>query len=93
MNKGELVNQVSEVTEITKKDVELVLGQAIATIMDAVATGDKVTLVGFGVFESRSRKARRGRNPKTGDDIQIPAATIPGFTAGKLFKEKVGNSK
>jgi DNA-binding protein HU-beta len=61
--------------------------------MEAVSTGDKVTLVGFGTFEPRERQAREGRNPATGKPIQIPATKVPAFSAGKLFKEKVATEK
>ena len=72
MNKGELVDEISKKAEVTKKQADAVLSAALEAIMDAVASGDKVTLVGFGSFESRERKAREGRNPKTGDKMEIP---------------------
>jgi DNA-binding protein HU-beta len=59
--------------------------------MEAVAAGDKVTLVGFGSFEARERAAREGRNPQTGKTLQIPATTVPGFSAGKQFKDLVAD--
>jgi DNA-binding protein HU-beta len=89
MNKGELVDQIAQKASVTKKQADAVLTAAIETIMDAVADDDKVTLVGFGSFESRDRKAREGRNPKTGEKMEIPATKVPAFSAGKLFKEKV----
>ncbi|TVQ64554.1 MAG: HU family DNA-binding protein [Spirulina sp. DLM2.Bin59] len=89
MNKGELVDQVAKETGVTKKDVDKVISATVEAIMAAVAEGDKVTLVGFGSFESRDRKEREGRNPKTGDPMKIPATKVPAFSAGKLFKEKV----
>lgn len=89
MNKGELVDKVAEKAQVTKKQADLVLSAALDAIVDAVSVGDKVTLVGFGSFESRERKAREGRNPKTGDKMQIPATRVPAFSAGKLFKDKV----
>jgi DNA-binding protein HU-beta len=89
MNKGELVDSIAEKASVTKKQADAVLTAALETIIDAVSTGDKVTLVGFGSFESRERKAREGRNPKTGDKMEIPATKVPAFSAGKLFKEKV----
>ncbi len=89
MNKGELVDAVAEKASVTKKQADAVLSAALETIVDAVSSGDKVTLVGFGSFESRERKAREGRNPKTGDKMEIPATKVPAFSAGKLFKEKV----
>ena len=81
MNKGELVDRISQKATVTKKQADAVLSAAIETIMEAVSEGDKVTLVGFGSFERRDRKEREGRNPKTGEKMSIPAT--------KLFKEKV----
>ncbi len=95
MNKGELIDKVAEKAsasldkQITKKDVDSVITATIDAIMEAVAEGNKVTLVGFGSFERRERKEREGRNPKTGDTMVIPATKVPAFSAGKLFKEKV----
>lgn len=95
MNKGELIDKVAEKASanldkpMTKKDVDSVITATIDAIMEAVAEGKKVTLVGFGSFEPRERKEREGRNPKTGDTMVIPATTVPAFSAGKLFKEKV----
>lgn len=89
MNKGELVDAIAESTGVSKKQADKTLSAAIETIMDAVSSGEKVTLVGFGSFEARDRKAREGRNPKTGEKMTIPASKAPTFSAGKLFKEKV----
>ena len=89
VNKGELVDAVAEKASVTKKQVDAVLTAALETIIEAVSSGDKVTLVGFGSFESRDRKAREGRNPKTGDKMDIPATKVPAFSAGKQFREKV----
>lgn len=89
MNKGELVDKVAEKATVTKKQADAVISATIETIMEAVSSGDKVTLVGFGSFESRERKEREGRNPKTGNKMTIPATKVPAFSAGKLFKEKV----
>ncbi len=89
MNKGDLINAIAEKTSITKKEADAVLSVTIDTIIDAVASGDKVTLVGFGSFEKRARKQREGRNPKTGEKMIIPATTAPAFSGGKIFKEKV----
>lgn len=69
MNKGELVDQVSKKADVTKKQADAVITAIFETIMEAVSQDDKVTLVGFGSFESRERKAREGRNPKTGDKM------------------------
>ena len=89
MNKGELLDRISQKATVTKKQADAVLSAAIETIMEAVSEGDKVTLVGFGSFERRDRKEREGRNPKTGEKMSIPATKVPAFSAGKLFKEKV----
>ncbi|NEN99913.1 MAG: HU family DNA-binding protein [Moorea sp. SIO1F2] len=93
MNKGELVDKVAERATVTKKQADAVLTATIETIMEAVSEGDKVTLVGFGSFESRERKAREGRNPKTGEKMEIPATKVPAFSAGKVFKERVAPPK
>ncbi len=89
MNKGELVDRISQKATVTKKQADAVLSAAIETIMEAVSENDKVTLVGFGSFERRHRKEREGRNPKTGEKMSIPETYVPAFSAGKLFKEKV----
>ena len=91
MNKGELVDQVAEKADVTKKQADAVISAAIESIMTAVSSGEKVTLVGFGSFEPRDRKEREGRNPKTGATMVIPATTVPAFSAGKQFKELVAN--
>lgn len=91
MNKGELIDEIARKADVTKKQADTVLSATLEAIMEAVANGDKVTLVGFGSFESRDRKAREGRNPKTGDTMLIPETTVPAFSAGKSFKELVAN--
>ncbi|EKU97534.1 HU family DNA-binding protein [Leptolyngbyaceae cyanobacterium CCMR0082] len=89
MNKGELLDTVAEKAGVSKKVADAVVSATIDSIMEAVSGGDKVTLVGFGSFEPRDRKQREGRNPKTGETMTIPATTVPAFSAGKAFKEKV----
>lgn len=93
MNKGELIDQIAAKASVTKKDADLVLSAALEAILEAVSSGDKVTLVGFGTFEARDRQEREGRNPSTGKPIQIPATRVPAFSAGKVFKERVLESK
>jgi DNA-binding protein HU-beta len=93
MNKGELVDAIAEKANISKKEADAVLNAAIETIVETVASGEKVTLVGFGSFEKRDRQAREGRNPKTGETMTIAATRVPAFSAGKLFKEKVAGAK
>ncbi|MDX1976557.1 MAG: HU family DNA-binding protein [Pseudanabaenaceae cyanobacterium bins.68] len=89
MNKGELVDAIAKRANVAKKTADEVLTSTIEVIMETVAEGEKVTLVGFGSFEPRERKAREGRNPKTGEKMDIPATTVPAFSAGKSFREKV----
>ena len=93
MNKAELVEVVSNDTGATKKDVEHIINTTMETIIKHVATGDKVTLVGFGTFEARHRKARTGRNPKTNQPLHIPAKRVPGFRVGKEFGEAVNKKR
>jgi DNA-binding protein HU-beta len=92
MNKGELVDAVAAKANTSKKDADQVLTALIEVIQETVASGDKVTLVGFGTFEARQRAAREGRNPKTGETMMIPATTVPAFSAGKGFKERVSGA-
>lgn len=89
MNKGELVDAIAKRANVAKKTADEVLSATVDVIMEAVADGEKVTLVGFGSFEPRERKAREGRNPKTGEKMEIPANTVPAFSAGKSFRERV----
>ena len=89
MNKSELITAMSEKSNLTKKDAEAALKAFIESVEGALENGEKVQLVGFGTFETRERAARTGRNPRTKEEIQIPASTVPVFKAGKEFKEKV----
>ena len=89
MNKEELVQEIAKKASVTQKEAAEVLGALIETIQKTVSKGKKVTLVGFGTFESRKRAARIGRNPQTGKELKIPASTVPAFSAGKKFKEMV----
>ncbi len=89
MNKGELVEAISQKTSVSKKEADAILTAMLEEIVAAVAGDNKVTLVGFGSFEARERQAREGRNPKTGETMTIPATRVPGFSAGKSFKNKV----
>jgi len=89
MNKEQLVERVAEKTGATKKDVADVLNSALDMVSAALKKGEKVTLVGFGTFLTRKRKAREGRNPQTGAKIKIPAKRVPAFTAGKELKTAV----
>lgn len=90
MNKSELIERVSEETGFTKKDSGRAVEAVINAITDALKKGEKVSLVGFGTFETRQRDARTGRNPQTGASIKIAARKVPVFKAGKPLKEAVG---
>ena len=89
MNKAELVASVAEKTDLTKKEAEKVVTEVFASIEEALANGDRVQLVGFGTFEVKERAARVGRNPRTGEQIEIDATKVPVFKAGKALKEAV----
>ena len=89
MNKEELVQEVAKKAKVTQKDVGEILSVFVEVIEKTVSKGKKVTLVGFGTFQSRKRAERMGRNPQTGKEIKISARTVPTFAAGKKFKEMV----
>ena len=91
MNKTELVAAVADKAEMTKKDAEKAINAIFASIEEALAKSDKekVQIIGFGTFEVKTREARKGRNPQTGDEITIPASKSPVFKAGKGFKDAV----
>ena len=93
MNKGELVEAIAQKINVSKKETDAILTAMLEEIMAAVALGNKVTLVGFGSFEPRERSSREGRNPKTGETMTISATRVPGFSAGKSFKDKVAPGK
>jgi DNA-binding protein HU-beta len=89
MNQAELIQQVADEANLTKTQTQSAVKALLKTIMRVVADGNKVILVGFGSFEPRERSAREGRNPKTGEIVQIPAARLPSFSAGKTFRDTV----
>jgi len=89
MNKSELVSAIAEEAGLTKADAAKALDATVASITKAMSTGDSVAIIGFGTFKVGERSARTGRNPQTGAEMQIPAATVPKFTAGKALKEAV----
>ena len=90
MNKSELVANIAEKSNLTKKDAEMALNGFLSTVEEALANGDKVQLVGFGTFEVRERKAREGINPiKPEEVIKNPASKAPVFRSGKALKEAV----
>jgi DNA-binding protein HU-beta len=89
MNKAELIEAVSKVTEMTKADTERALDAFIDVVTKNIKKKDGVKLVGFGTFAVSARKARVGRNPQTGEEIQIPARKVPVFRPGKELKDSV----
>ena len=89
MNKNELISAIAEKSGMTKKDAEKALAAVVDTLTEAMVKGDKVTLAGFGAFETKTREARMGRNPKTKETIEIPATTVPVFKAGTALKAAV----
>ena len=89
MTRTELVANVAEKAGITKKAADQVLSSFFETIKQALVEGDKVRIIGFGTFEIRNRAARKGRNPQTNEEIDIPASKLPSFKAGKALKEAV----
>lgn len=93
MNKSELIAEVAEKTGLTKKDAEAAVKAVTDTITDAMIQGDKVQLVGFGTFEVRERAARFGRDPRTGESMEIAASKAPAFKAGQALKDAVNGRK
>ena len=89
MNKAQLIDAIVESSDLTKSMAGQALDAFISSVTKALAGGDSVALVGFGTFSVKSRAARTGRNPKTGEPIQIAEATIPNFKAGKILKDAV----
>ncbi len=89
INKNALVDYISAKTNISKKDVEMVIDMLTEKIQDEIKNGSKVTLTGFGTFRVSRRKAREGINPQTKERITIPEMSVPKFTAGKTLKESV----
>jgi len=89
MNKTELIAAIAEKSAISKKDAEKALAAFTETVVDVLKAGDKITLVGFGAFETRERAARTGINPQTGAKIKIAASKNPVFKAGKALKDAI----
>lgn len=89
MTKSELVNSIAEKAELSKSDAEKALKAFVETVTDALKDGDKIAMVGFGTFSVGDRAARVGKNPQTGEAINIPAAKVPKFKAGKALKDAV----
>lgn len=89
MTKTELIKEVAEKAVLTKKDAELAVNTTLEILTDTLARGEKVQLIGFGNFEVRERAARKGRNPQTGEEIEIEATKTPAFKPAKALKDKV----
>ena len=88
-NKAQLIETVAEKTGLTKKDATVAVDAVFGSIQDFLEKGDTVQLIGFGNFEVRERAARKGRNPQTGAEIEIPASKVPAFKPGKALKDAV----
>ncbi len=89
MNKAELISKVAEKAELSKKDADKAVSALIESVQEALKAGEKVQLVGFGSFEVKARAERKGKNPRTGAEITIPASKSPVFKAGKAFKDSI----
>lgn len=89
MNKKELIEKMAEKADLKKNEAEKALKAFEESVVDSLKKDDKVTLVGFGTFATSERKARKGRNPQTGEEINIPAKKAPKFVPGKLFKDSI----
>lgn len=89
MNKSELTAIIAEKAGLTKKDADKALNAFVDAVTEGLVKGEKIVLVGFGSFETKKRAARKGKNPQTGAEINIPASTVPAFKAGRGLKEAV----
>lgn len=89
MNKSEFVDAIAQAADFTKADAAKAVDALVDVITDTLKAGDQITLVGFGSFQVKTREARTGRNPRTGEAIQIKASKIPSFKAGKALKDAV----
>ncbi len=90
-NKADLIDGVASKTGLTKKDATAAVEALFDVVTDTLADGERVQVIGFGSFEVRERAARKGRNPQTGEEIEIPATKVPAFKAGKGLKDAVKN--
>jgi DNA-binding protein HU-beta len=93
MNKAQLIDDIASKTKLSKKDAGAAVDALVETVTKALKKGDRVTLVGFGTFEVRKRKARKGVNPRTGDQIKIAATKVPAFRPGASLKTAIGPKK
>jgi DNA-binding protein HU-beta len=91
MNKGQLIDSISDSADISKASAGRALDAFIESVTSSLVSGDNVSLIGFGAFSVKNRAARTGRNPQTGSPIQIKAARVPAFKAGKLLKEAINS--
>jgi len=89
VNKAELISKMSEKSNLTKKDAEVALKAMMESVIETLENKEKVQLIGFGTFETRERAERKGRNPRTKEEMIIPASVVPAFKPGKEFKERV----
>ena len=89
MNKAELIDAIASAAELNKKQAKAALEATLTAITDSVKAGDPVQLIGFGTFKVNQRQARTGRNPQTGQEIQIAAAKVPAFVSGKALKDAI----
>lgn len=89
MNKSDLIAKVADASELSKKDATKAVEAVFEAITEALQNGDKVQLVGFGNFEVRERQARKGRNPQTGEEIEIAASKVPSFKPGKALRDVI----
>ena len=92
MTKAELVDEVSRVSDLTRKHSEVIVEAVFSSIIDALQKGDKIELRGFGSFRLRRREPRKGRNPKTGDKVDVPPKKVPYFKPGKELKELINQN-
>jgi integration host factor subunit beta len=91
MTKADLVEEVSRVTELTRKDSEVIVDQLFDSVIKALKSGDKLEVRGFGSFRVRQRNARVGRNPKTGENVEVPAKRVPYFKPSKELKDLIND--
>jgi len=92
MTKADLIEEVSRLAELTRKDSEVIVDTIFDSVVRSLRVGDKIEIRGFGSFRTRQRKSRVGRNPKTGDRVEVPAKKIPFFKPSKELKDLVNNS-
>ena len=92
MTKADLIEEVSRLAELTRKDSEVIVDTIFDSVVRSLGVGDKIEIRGFGSFRTRQRKPRVGRNPKTGDRVEVPAKKIPFFKPSKELKDLVNNS-